>query len=719
MLDISSIKPPSQWTPEDYYNAAIAQGYQLQETDNGYQWWGPGPDGESRRWRRGEDSEAIAPGDPQQYYNQQLEKAGYAMGGTQLQQWAARLGTTPEIAAQYIFGPGSQIINDPVHGEVVKAGTFDPNVMNNGWRIPDMQGFGHGALDGWADNGGVIALLAGGLTSIGGLATALSPSLGSMGANALVNGGLSAISGGNPLTGAVTGGLGAGLSSTLGGTEGLLAQNGITDMATQQAIIGAAKGGAGGLISGGDPLTAAVTGAAGGYATAGLNSLANGLSSPSMTYNAGEGAADPSQIDVSVNPDPYNNIPSTGADDVSFFEDILNSSFDPNATFQTAEGTINPAQIGDPSLIQSSGFNPDSVWQYITNQLDSSGAGFTPDPAVFQTPEGIINPAQIGQPAAAGTSIPSGVLAGIAKMLLGSGATSDQVRRLLTGRGFTPNGDNGILGDIFGSRGLVGTGLAMAPTLAAINYAINQNPYDTSSLQGLSGQIPTSYNFDQSGVQNVANQIPNFSVDTSGLTSLQQQVPTSYNFDTSKLTDAYNQFDPNSVTGQYDLNTAAARQGLASSLSARGVAGSSFGNSDMTNFGMTRDVGRQQLVNDAITRRAGIANDILSNDRSAAQLGLQGLGLQGQFANQAINAQQQNNAQNLQGLSLKNNMAQSLLDNQYKGAALGLQGQGLQRNIFGDVLNAQIASQKNKNDLYGRALLALSGGLSPRGASLF
>jgi hypothetical protein len=794
-MDLSSIKPLSQWTQEDYYNAARAQGYSQYENEQGGLSWGGGPDGEGGRWRPGEDSGAIAPGDPQQYYNQQLEKAGYAIGGTQLQQWAQRLGTSPEIAAQYIFGPGSQIINDPVHGQVVKAGTFDPSAMNNGWNLPNMEGFGNsgffGALNNFADQGGIIKLLAGGLTA--GLGAALTPTLGGIGANAIVGGGISALTGGDPLSGAVTGGLGAGLPGV-----------GVTD----PALIGAIKGATGGLISGGDPLQSAVLGATSGYATSALNSLANGLS-PSLSYTASDNTSQPSGMDVRVNPStgndsldrilasnsnsfagmdsvtgggpinagsqsyqdglnnplqfisPVINQPkkeeqAAGGKPVSFFDDLLGNT---DSVFQSPEGTINPAQIGDPSQIEQGGFDPNSVWNYIQGQLGDAGQGFNLDPSIFQTPDGTINPAQIGQDSSWGVN-PGGVLAGLAKFLLGSGATSDQIKRLLTGGG-TPE-EQGLLNGLFGKSGLAGTAASVAPSLAAINYAQNQSPFDTSALQGLSSQIPTSYNFDTSGLQSLQSQVPNFNIDTSGLTSLQQQVPTSYNFDTSglqgvmdkiptnqsfdtsKLTDAYNQFDPNSVTGQYDLNTAAARQGLASSLQSRGVAGSSFGNSDFANFGQQRDVGRQSLINDAITRRAGIANDILTNDKAAAglnmqglglqgqlannlldtqksqaSLGLQGLGLQGQFANQAINAQQQNNAQNLQGLGLKNQMAQSLLDNQYRSSALGLQSQGLQRNIFGDVLNAQIASQKNKNDLYGRALLALSGGLSSKSAGIF
>jgi hypothetical protein len=806
-----------EWTPEDYIKAAQAQGFNLVETDDGYQWYGRGPDGESYRWRPSEDSGPY-PGDPRSYYLSQLGQSGYDIAGDQLSQYAQRLGVTRDQAAQYIYGPGSQIVSDPRFGELVKAGTFNPGAMNNGWNLPDMQGFGNGFLDNFADSGGIISLLSGGLAGVGGLTSALTPSLTSVGANALVNGSLSAIAGGDPLAGAISGGLGAGLPSA-----------GITD----PTLIGAIKGAAGGLISGGDPLQAAVMGATSGYATSALNSLANGLSTspiqiadsgavtsdappayagtiPDMTQAQAQTEFDkflqetqqptlPNKFDLLLNSSmlqqpnqPKKEEQAAGGKPVSFFDDLLGDSqaYDPNVDNMD----YSQAPLQDWAM-QNGVMNPDgSVNWDAFDQLDPYGMG------AISGDYGAIPDGE----SAAGSGGLGGIGGALAKLLLGGGAGFDQIKRLLGGTA-AAGADGGLLGGLFGSRGLLGTAASVAPSLAAINYAQNQSPFDTSGLQSLSSQIPSSYNFDTSGIQNLQSQVPNFNVDTSGLTSLQKQVPASFNFDTSgiqnvmnqvpgsynfdtskindvygriptnqsfdtsKLTDAYNQFDPKSVTGQYDLNTAAARQGLASSLSQRGVAGSSFANSDFANFGQQRDVGRQSLINDAITRRAGIANDILSNDKAAAglnmqglglqgqlannligaqqsqaqlglqglglkgqlannllgaqqnqaQLGLQGLGLQGQFANQAINAQQQNNAQNLQGLGLKNSMAQSLLDNQYKTSALGLQGQGLQRNIFGDILNAQIASQKNKNDLYGRALLALSGGLSSKSAGIF
>jgi hypothetical protein len=102
------------------------------------------------------------------------------------------------------------------------------------------------------------------------------------------------------------------------------------------------------------------------------------------------------------------------------------------------------------------------------------------------------------------------------------------------------------------------TAAALIPTLAAINYAKNQNPFDTSRLESV-----------------------------------------------------YNQFNPNALAYQYDQNTSAGRNALNSSLSQRGVMGSSFGNMDLSNYNTNRDLGRQSLINQGFGQQASVANQIL------------------------------------------------------------------------------------------------------------
>lgn len=161
----------------------------------------------------------------------------------------------------------------------------------------------------------------------------------------------------------------------------------------------------------------------------------------------------------------------------------------------------------------------------------------------------------------------------------------DALKSLAGGESALSNvfGGNGSGSDIFGGSGF--NPISLIPSLGAIAYARNQDP-----------------------------------------------------FDTSRLVRAYDSIDPNALALPYDLETAAGRTRLNDSLTNRQVAGSSFGNYDLASYDTLRGLGRQNLLTSGATSQAGIASQIL---------------------------------------------------------------------------NAEIAQQKNKNDLYGRALLALSGGLSP------
>lgn len=115
--------------------------------------------------------------------------------------------------------------------------------------------------------------------------------------------------------------------------------------------------------------------------------------------------------------------------------------------------------------------------------------------------------------------------------------------------------------------GFLDTALATAPILAAINYARNQGP-----------------------------------------------------FDTSRLTSTYDQFDPNALAYEYDQNTARGRNQLTSSLAQRGVMGSSFGANDLTNFQTTRDLGRRSLINQGLAQRGNIAATLLDAEAKARGL---------------------------------------------------------------------------------------------------
>lgn len=156
------------------------------------------------------------------------------------------------------------------------------------------------------------------------------------------------------------------------------------------------------------------------------------------------------------------------------------------------------------------------------------------------------------------------------------------VSKLLLG-GNAAGGSKGVA-DLFGDKGILGSAISSAPALAAINYAKNQDPFDTSRLESV-----------------------------------------------------YESINPGSVALPYDLETSAGRERLTSSLTDRGVTGSSFADHSMNSYNTLRDVGRSNLIT---------------------------------------------------------------------GAA------GTQANVASQILQAQIKEREAKNNLYGRALLALSGGLS-------
>lgn len=142
----------------------------------------------------------------------------------------------------------------------------------------------------------------------------LADAIGTTAASALVTGGLgaaagaagSAITGGNPLTGALTGGISGGFGS-LGGAAGLAGGIG----STAGSALGAGAGGAlGAAITGSNPLTASLM--AGGASL--LNSGLNSLDSPSTSGPSGTTAAPsgtpapgtvaPPSIDGAVAPSP-------------------------------------------------------------------------------------------------------------------------------------------------------------------------------------------------------------------------------------------------------------------------------------------------------------------------------------------------------------------------------------------------------------------------------
>lgn len=270
---------------------------------------------------------------------------------------------------------------------------------------------------------------------------------------------------------------------------------------------------------------------------------------------------------------------------------------------------------------------------------------------------------------------------------LGTAKTAfDHIKRLFGGEGSAGQNLLGALTSPLTEGG--GSALALAPALAAINYAKNQGGFNTDALQS---------------VYNNAGTTGNTQFNTGNLQSL-YDTNLNNTLDTSKMNDIYGGLQGNqsafmkSLTNPYDEQTAMGRGRLTQSLGNRGVLGSSFGNFDLTSYDAARDRGRADIV------AQGMNNQ---------------LGLQTNVANSLMNAQNQDRAYGLSALNAKTGLANNILGAQQNQAQLGLAAQGLQNTAANNLLNAQIKERELRNNLYGSALNALAGGLAPKNNFLF
>ena len=123
-----------------------------------------------------------------------------------------------------------------------------------------------------------------------GTATALGSAVEGAGIGAGLGAGESALTGGNPLTGAITGGISGGALGGVGGVGGLVDSATGLGAVGSDALVGAGSGALGSAITGGDPLTGAVTGAAEG----GLAGALSGSGTADTTSAFGGAASDAS-----------------------------------------------------------------------------------------------------------------------------------------------------------------------------------------------------------------------------------------------------------------------------------------------------------------------------------------------------------------------------------------------------------------------------------------
>lgn len=169
--------------------------------------------------------------------------------------------------------PGSTISMFPAGSSAVSGAIGGGEAL--GSAAPAVAGAAAPAATAPAASGGFLSsaynALQGAVTS--GLGTVVSPEMAASLAPAVTKGILGAgggalasgLTGGNPLTGALTGGIGGAAIGAFGGASGPLAQALGVGGGTANALIGAGTGALGSSLSGGNPIMGALAGGAGGY----------------------------------------------------------------------------------------------------------------------------------------------------------------------------------------------------------------------------------------------------------------------------------------------------------------------------------------------------------------------------------------------------------------------------------------------------------------------
>lgn len=455
----------------------------------------------------------------------------------------------------------------------------------------------------------------------------------------------------------------AGPASVFAGGIGLatsLATNGLAATASKLAMP-ALRGAGTSLLTGGDPLRGAVSGGLGG-ANEFTGAIKQGVST---AWDGLKGAA-------------FNAGNFSGGDmPYGFFDDILGvddwDSFDwsPGDTDMTGFMGNDPSDalfrypdFGNDGLNASGNLvdGPDYGMDWVTPQ-DPEG-DFWRSIGMPMPPDGMTMDLRNSGP---GNFVPITNGGGVD----GWTRLADGVKSIFGG-GKTPSLPGAARSLFGGGADLLGQGLASIPILAAINYARNQGPFDTSRLDAIDNSIPTRFSTDRSGFDAAAGAIP-----------------TNFRTDTGRLESSYDALDPGASARNYDLATGAGRTMRTADLARRGVMGSSFAGFDLDNYDMTRDVGRAQIVNDALLKRAGIAGNIAEIEGADTARALTGAGLRTNLAVQDANVRQGDDARAL--------------------TAAGLRG-----TLASNALTAETKRRQLQNDLYGRSLLALGSVFSPR-----
>jgi hypothetical protein len=428
-----------------------------------------------------------------------------------------------------------------------------------------------------------------------GVGSALTGALGDIGGRAVLNAGTSLLTGGDPLKGALSGAVSAGVGAAMPGFDtGLGAP-------MDSALKGALTGGTVSALQGGNPLAGAIAGGGSSLFSSGMKSAASagrdlvsnfsanpspstavdtlaanttgpnpaqawGNSVDNMDSFLGQFAASPSPATAdqtisglsqqtagqtssgpfqqpasslpwqTVSSNNYLQNPVTGGGNMAFFDEILGDyTVDPSQFWPTSGSMDTGGDYSSTSLFDPAGTPAANYLDYgMTYAPGGLNLGYTQD---------LSN---------SGNFIPDTASGGWDSFLKSMGASGIGQAASSIGKGLT----TGI--SALGGRSILGTGLSIAPALAAINYATNQPGFDTSKLQSV-----------------------------------------------------YDQYNPSAQTGLYDIASQQQMSKLQSDLERRGVSGSSFGDQSIATQNTVRDLGRNALINQGLGGQAEIAAKML------------------------------------------------------------------------------------------------------------
>lgn len=486
-------------------------------------------------------------------------------------------------------GAGTQVVRGS-DGNLYAA---QPSDARFAAAIPDNSGFMSNFVSGYAPL--IMAALP--FTGVGSaLAGAFGNGIGGqMASRAVMNAGTSLLTGGDPIRSAISGAVSAGVGAAMPGFEtGLGAP-------IDSALKGALTGGTVSALQGGNPLAGAIAGGGSSLFSSGMKSAASagrdlvsnfsanpspstavdtlaanttgpnpaqawGNSVDNMDSFLGQFAASPSPATAdqtisglsqqtagqtssgpfqqpasslpwqTVSSNNYLQNPVTGGGNMAFFDEILGDyTVDPSQFWPTTGSMDTGGDYSSTSLFDPSGTAAANYLDYgMTYAPGGLNLGYTQD---------LSN---------SGNFIPDTASGGWDSFLKSMGASGIGQAASSIGKGLT----TGI--SALGGRSILGTGLSIAPALAAINYATNQPGFDTSKLQSV-----------------------------------------------------YDQYNPSAQTGLYDIASQQQMSKLQSDLERRGVSGSSFGDQSIATQNTVRDLGRNALINQGLGGQAEIAAKML------------------------------------------------------------------------------------------------------------